>query len=131
MGDLLTIFARLDVLGVNPNEKLENVNNFVANEVSIDIGKIKDKDISSDNLLVSLWYLSENGENYIPKIIELSFNCYWKEKDKKYKIRLEEFPMSLIGSTDKFYLGLFEKEEFVDLNSAKTKIEFAYSCHND
>ena len=131
MGDLLTIFARLDVLGVNPNEKLENVNNFVANEVSIDIGKIKDKDISSDNLLVSLWYLSENGENYIPKIIELSFNCYAKEKDKKYKIRLEEFPMSLIGSTDKFYLGLFEKEEFVDLNSAKTKIEFAYSCHND
>ena len=54
-----------------------------------------------------------------------------KKKTRRYKIRLEEFPMSLIGSYREFYLGLFEKEEFVDLNSAKTKIEFAYSCHND
>jgi hypothetical protein len=40
---------------------------------------------------------------------------------------LQEFPTSLVRKANDFYLSLLQEQEFVDLKTAKTKTEFAYT----
>lgn len=129
--DLLKIFPALNELNLDPHTELRRVNEFEADEISIKIGKIKlrDKDISTDDLSLSFWYLTEK-ENDIPMIIEFSFVYNAKIKENTNEMNnhvLEEFPISLVRKINDFHFGLFSNEEFVDLNTAKTKTEFAYS----
>ncbi len=129
--DLVDIFPALNKLNIDPHAELRRVNDFVANEISINIGKIKlrNKDISTDDLSLSFWYLSKETEKNIPVIIEFSFDYYAKGKDESNELNkngLEEFPISLVRKVNDFYFSLFTNDEFVDFKTSKTKTEFAY-----
>ena len=64
-------------------------------------------------------------------IVEFSFDYYVNHVNKANRsngnLYLEEFPLSLVRKTNDFYLSLLKEQEFVDLNTAKTKTEFAYT----
>ena len=91
-----------------------------------------DKSDTTDDLSLSFWYLPDEENKEIPEIVEFSFDYYTKEVNKsnrsKGKLYLEEFPLALLRKTNDFYLSLLKEQEFVDLNTAKTKTEFAYTC---
>jgi hypothetical protein len=133
-GDLLSIFPGLSVLNIDPNLELQRVNDFVAKEISVNIGKIKfvDKDKSTNDLRLNFWYpQKDDKDKKNPLIIEFSFD--YKSKDKKNKSKgssnekiLEEFRISLVRKINDFYLGLFKQKDFIDLKTSKTKTEFAY-----
>src|SRR6478672_5711218 len=133
-GDLLSIFPGLSVLNIDPNLELQRVNDFVAKEISVNIGKIKfvDKDKSTNDLRLNFWYpQKDDKDKKNPLIIEFSFD--YKSKDKKNKSKgssnekiLEEFRISLVRKINDFYLGLFKQKDFIDLKASKTKTEFAY-----
>ncbi len=130
--DLLEIFPALNRLCIEPHTELKKVNDFEANEISINIGKIKllNKDISTDDLSLNFWYLLKETEKDIPVIIEFSFDYSAKEKDGSNELNknvLEVFPISLIRKVNDFYFSLFTNDEFVDLKTSKTKTEFAYN----
>jgi len=133
-GDLLSIFPGLSVLNIDPNLELQRVNDFVAKEISVNIGKIKfvDKDKSTNDLRLNFWYpQKDDKDKKNPLIIEFSFD--YKSKDKKNKSKgssnekiLEEFRISLVRKINDFYLGLFKQKDFIDIKTSKTKTEFAY-----
>ena len=90
----------MSVLNIEPNIELQRVNDFVAKEISVNIGKIRfvDKDIGTNNLCLNFWYLPDDDskEEKNPLIIEFSFD--YNSKDKKNKSKrvsnekiLEEF----------------------------------------
>jgi hypothetical protein len=64
-GDLLYIFPRLSVLNIDPNLELQRVNDFVAKEISVNIGKIKfvDKDKSTNDLCLNFWYPQKDDKD--------------------------------------------------------------------
>jgi hypothetical protein len=67
--------------------------------------------------------LPDKEKEEVPVIVEFSFNYIAKGKNKSNepdKKMLKEFPISLVKKTNNFYLAL-QTEEFVDLNTAKTK----------
>jgi hypothetical protein len=90
-----------------------------------------DKKYNTDDLCLSFWYLPDERESKTPEIIEFSFDYYAKDKnnpdvaDKNSFI--EEFPISLVRKANDFYLSLLQEQEFLDLKTAKTKTEFAYT----
>lgn len=133
LGDLLSVFPGLNVLNIDIDTELQKVNNFEAKEISIKLGVIKflDKNDTTDDLSLSFWYLPDEDNKEIPEIVEFSFDYYTKEVNKanrsKGKLYLEEFPLSLVRKTNDFYLALLKEQEFVDLNTAKTKTDFAYT----
>lgn len=132
-GDLLSIFPGLSVLDIEPNLELQRVNDFVAKEISVNIGKLIfiDKDVGTNDLRLNFWYLPYNKEEKNPKIIEFSFDFNAKDKRNKSKGSsnekiLKEFHISLVRKINDFYLGLFKQKDFLDLRTSKTKTEFAY-----
>ena len=133
IGDLLSVFPGLNVLNIDVDTELQKVNNFEVKEISIKLGMIKslDKNDTTDDLSLSFWYLLDEGKKVIPEIVEFSFDYYVKHVNKANrsngKLYLEEFPLSLVRKTNDFYLSLLKEQEFVDLNTAKTKTEFAYT----
>jgi hypothetical protein len=133
IADLLSIFPGLNVLNIDVDTELQKVNNFEVKEISIKLGMIKslDKNDTTDDLSLSFWYLLDEGKKVIPEIVEFSFDYYVKHVNKANRsngnLYLEEFPLSLVRKTNDFYLSLLKEQEFVDLNTAKTKTEFAYT----
>ena len=65
---------------IDPDKRLQKVNNFEAKEISIKLGVIKflDKNGTTDDLSLSFWYLPDGGKKEIPQIIEFSFDYYSK-----------------------------------------------------
>jgi hypothetical protein len=129
--DLLDFFPALSELNIDPHTELRKVNDFEAYEISINVGKMKlrNKDVSTDDLSLNFWYLSKETEKDIPVIIEFSFDYHAKGKDKLNALNkngLEEFSISLVKKINDFYFSLFTNDEFVDLKTSKTKTEFAY-----
>lgn len=130
--DLESIFPGLSVLNINANEVFNKVNNFEAQELSCQIGKIKFGDgESTDDMSLEFWYLPGEVTKQIPLIVEFTFDYGVAQMDKESKSRrefmLEEFPMSLVRKADAFYYSLQDIKEFIGPENAKTKTQFAYS----
>ena len=85
-GDLLSIFPGLSVLDIEPNIDLKRVNDFMAKEISVNIGNLRliDKDVGTNDLYLNFWHLpnDDNKEVKKPLIIEFSFDYSAKNKKK-------------------------------------------------
>jgi uncharacterized protein YjbK len=133
--DLSKMFPELGKYDLG-KRRLEKVNNFEAKEISVELGKISYDNKNGkryDNEIktaLNLWYLPKK-EN-IPLIVEFTYDYSAinkskeeKNKNKKLKPTIEEFPISLVRNTYEFYSSL-QNTKVVDLKSSKTKTEFAY-----
>jgi hypothetical protein len=118
--------------------KLSKVNNFEAEEISANLGKIvydgkknNNKDDNKVTLLLNLWY-SPKDES-VPAIVEFTYSyraikpspSKSNKRNKDNKL-IEEFPLSIVRNTYEFYKSL-QKTNVVDLRASKTKTEFAYT----
>lgn len=131
--DLSKIFPGLGKYDLGKG-RLEKVNNFVAKEISVELGKISynnngkryDSEIKTD---LNLWYLPKKEK--VPLIVEFTYDYSAinksKEKNKNNKLKrpIEVFPMSLVRNTYEFYNSL-QNTKVADLKSSKTKTDFAY-----
>lgn len=126
VSDLKLIFPDLNNHGLKDG-KLKKVNGFEAKEISCKIGKILFDENSEDNQIktdLNFWYLP--NDERIPLIVEFTFDYNAKKREKDTdKLLIEEFPLSLVQNTYKFYHGLQDRR-IVDLKSSKTKTCFAY-----
>ncbi|MGZ5551987.1 MAG: hypothetical protein ACXWE7_14490 [Nitrososphaeraceae archaeon] len=129
IGELKLIFPGLHNHGLKEG-KLKKVNGFEAKEISCKIGKIFfDDNSEEDNQIrtdLNFWYLP--NDERIPLIVEFTFdyNAKKRKNDKDIdKLLKEEFSLSLVQSTYKFYRAL-QETRIVDLESSKTKTSFAY-----
>ena len=129
IGELKSIFPGLHNHGLKEGI-LKKVNGFEAKEISCEIGKILfDGNSEEDNQIrtdLNFWYLP--NDERIPLIVEFTFDYNAKKiKNAKDidKLLMEEFPLSLVQSSYKFYRAL-QETRIVDLESSKTKTSFAY-----
>jgi hypothetical protein len=120
---LQTIFPAINSLGIPANEDLKKVNEFEAREFSYKIGKILFPDGNKLKTEINFWYLSDEQQNAL--IIEFTFDYKAKDVVGSNQTLLEEFPLSLIRNADELYLSL-QKENIIDLDTSKTKTEYAY-----
>lgn len=129
--DLKKIFPGLREYDLGEG-RLEKVNRFEAEEISVYLGKIKYKNKKGKNndvvkTFLNLWYSDKNVT--IPLIVEFTYDysAISKVKNLKNRIRtsMEQFPLPLVRNTYEFYSS-FQDSRIVDLKSSKTKTEFAY-----
>ena len=122
---------------------LEKVNKFEAKEISVKLGKVSynnNTDVKDDDYeiktFLNLWYSPKNKRK--PVIVEFTYDydAIKKKEDgkeqnkgkKETKTLIEEFPFSLVRNAYQFYNSLQDRKKIVDLESSKTKTEFAYKC---
>jgi hypothetical protein len=132
--DLLSILPGLDALTIDPDNRLQKVNNFEAKEISIKLGVIK---FWTRTLLLMIYLsvfgicLTEEKRKFL-RLLNSLLIIIQKEVNQvnssKRNMHLEEFPLCLVRKTNDFYLALLKEEEFVDLKTTKTKTDFAYTC---
>ena len=128
--DLVSFFPDLELEGIDYNERLTPVNNFKATEISSKIGTITfsgdDTEIEPE---LNLWYSADKEDKIL--IVEFTFKCKAskqdndKEKDKG--VLLEKYPKKLVLGASQFYESLQKDENIVDLDTTKTKTDYAYS----
>ena len=123
--DLMSIFPNLNVLDISVKEPLKKVNNFEPNEISYKIGTLEVTDKKSVNLYLNLWYSTNSVKNSLPLIVEFTFDYEAKKQSEKTESLLEEFPLTVARTTNYFY-HLLQDKEIADLNTTKTKTDFAY-----
>lgn len=144
ISDLQVIFPGLESLNLPVNLPLEIVSDFTAHEVVRKIGIFQFGDPSEVKASLSFWYLLENETDW-PLVAEFSFDYdrlkpanedknqgekkqeqakKETEKDKKEDNRLEEYPVSVVQGTSKFFASLQNQSGWVNL-TATTKTAFA------
>ena len=77
------------------------------------------------NLYLNLWYSTNSVKNSLPLIVEFTFDYEAKKQSEKTESLLEEFPLTVARTTNNFY-HLLQDKEIADLNTTKTKTDFAY-----
>ena len=129
--DLCSIFSGLNTLNIDGDKKLRKVNDFEAKEISCKIGKIISSEGSTDDVSLNFWYLPDEGKQVKPLIVEFAFDYAAKKvsnnanmSDRKLLL-LEQFPVSFVSLVNALFHDL-QKEKFVDLDTTKTKTEYAY-----
>ncbi len=131
--DILSVFPNLD-LGFSPTESLLQVNGFMAEEFSYELGNIIFKDGNKAKTEISLWYKSTDEDEYFllesfankkPVIVEFDIGIEAKESSTNNETLSDEFPSSFLDETKIFYTEL-QKKDIVDLFAKKTKTEFVY-----
>lgn len=126
--ELTSIFPALESLGISPSETLKKVNEFEAREISYEIGEITFADGNNAKTEINFWYLSD--EEITPIIVEFTFDYQGKAMDELSDEVLMKwphslFPPTLIKDAGEFYLS-FQKDSIADLDTSKTKTEYAY-----
>lgn len=123
--DLRQIFPNLSITDIPENEPLKKVNDFEPNEISYKIGTLEFTEKKSVNLYLNLWYSSTGDGSSLPLIVEFTFDYEAKKQSEGDGTLLEEFPHSLVRRTSNFY-HLLQDKKIADLDTSKTKTEFAY-----
>lgn len=128
ISDLQTLFPNLNEQNFLPNDELKKVKNFVAHEISCEIGKIVfdegGQEEESVKTVINVWYGPEPETE--PLIVEFTFDYGAKKVSSQDKILLEEFPLKLVKNIYAFYSAIQDRR-IVDLDSSKTKTAFAYN----
>jgi hypothetical protein len=83
----------------------------------------------------NFWYLPDEGKKATPLVVEFAFD-YTAIKDSNDsngsagKLSLEQFPVSFVILVNALFYDL-QNGKFVDLNTTKTKTEYAYQYSNN
>lgn len=128
--EIRSIFPGLNSLNIDGDKKVKKVNDFEAKEISYSVGKIISSEGSTDDTSLNFWYLPDEGKKATPLIVEFAYD-YAATQDSNDstgsagKLSLEQFPVSFVILVNSLFYDL-QKGRFVDLNTTRTKTEYAY-----
>lgn len=122
INDAVARFPGLDKLNVPGATPLEIVNHFQAHEVACKRGKLKFGE-HKVKAAFSFWYLL-GAENELPIVGEFSFDYDALENNSPDSTKLEQFPVTLVSATNRFFLSLQNQTGWLNCN-ATTKTAFA------
>jgi hypothetical protein len=120
------LFPGIAALNLANDTPIEQVNGFEAHEVAHWVGQFKFEQKPIVKACLSFWYLMGDKDG-LPLIVEFSFDYDAPEETKDDQTKLEQYPLSTVAGTYRFFRTLQQQTDWINFN-ATTKTAYAYEA---